>query len=41
MENLYDIIEFIPTSSVVLPKAPMKLIGVVNTDGLCMYSSEE
>ena len=41
MENLYDIIEFVPTSPVVLPEAPMKLIGVVNTDGIAMYSSEE
>ena len=41
MDNLYDIIEFVPTSPVVLPEAPMKLIGVVNTDGLTMYSSEE
>ena len=41
MDNLYDIIEFVPTSPVVLPEAPMKLIGVVNTDGLAMYSSEE
>jgi len=41
MENLYDIIEFVPTSPVVLPEAPIKLLGVVNTDGLTMYSSEE
>jgi hypothetical protein len=41
MENLYDIIEFVPTSPVVLPEAPIKLLGVVNTDGLVMYSSEE
>jgi len=41
MENLNDIIEFVPTSPVVLPEAPIKLLGVVNTDGLTMYSSEE
>ena len=41
MENLYDIIEFVPTSPVELPEVPMKLMGVVNTDGLYMYSLEE
>jgi hypothetical protein len=40
IENLHDIIEFIPTSPVELPEVPMKLMGVVNTDGLYMYSSE-
>jgi hypothetical protein len=41
MENLNDIIEFVPNSPVVLPEVPMKLIGVVNTDGLSTYSFEE
>jgi len=41
MESLYDIIEFVPTSPVELPEVPLKLMGVVNTDGLYMYSSEE
>jgi hypothetical protein len=41
MGNLYDIIEFVPTSPVELPEIPMKLMGVVNTDGLSMYSPEE
>lgn len=41
MENLYDIIEFVPTSPVVLPETPVKFLGVANTDGLAMYSSEE
>jgi hypothetical protein len=41
MDNLYDIVEFIPTSPVILPDTPMKLLGVINTDGLTMYSSEE
>jgi hypothetical protein len=41
IENLYDIIEFVPTSPVELPEIPMKLMGVVNTDGLSMYSPEE
>jgi hypothetical protein len=41
IENLYDIIEFVPNSPVELPEIPMKLMGVVNTDGLYMYSPEE
>jgi len=41
MENLSDIIEFVPTSPVELTEAPIKFMGVINTDGLCMYSSEE
>lgn len=41
LENLNDIIEFVPTSPVVLPEVPVKLMGVINTDGLYMYSSEE
>jgi hypothetical protein len=41
MENLYDIIEFVPTSPVELPEVPGKLMGVINTDGLYMYSTEE
>jgi hypothetical protein len=34
MENLNDIIEFVPTSPVVLPEVPVKFLGVINTDGL-------
>lgn len=41
IENLYDIIEFVPTSPVSLPEVPVKFLGVVNTDGIVMYSSEE
>jgi len=41
IENLYDIIEFVPTSPVSLPEEPVKFLGVVNTDGIVMYSSEE
>lgn len=41
IENLNDIIEFLPTLPVELPEVPVKLMGVVNTDGLSMYSSEE
>jgi len=41
MESLNDIIEFVPNSPVELPEAPLKLMGVVNTDGLYMYSPEE
>ena len=41
MENLNDIIEFVPTSPVVLPEVPVEFLGVRNTDGLAMYSIEE
>ena len=41
MDNLNDIIEFVPTLPVELPEVPVKFLGVINTDGLAMYSTEE
>jgi hypothetical protein len=41
MDNLNDIIEFVPISPEVLPEVPVKFLGVINTEGLAIYSSEE
>jgi hypothetical protein len=41
MDNLFDIIEFVPTSPMILPETPEKLLGVINKSGLYMYSTEE
>ena len=41
MDSLNDIVEFVPILPEVLPEAPVKFMGVINTDGLYTYSSEE
>ena len=41
IDNLNDILEFVSISPEVLPEAPVKFLGTINTDGLAKYSSEE
>ena len=41
MESLFDVIEYVPDSPVVLPEWPKESLGVINTDGFYMYSKKE
>lgn len=41
MESLFDIIEFVPTSPIVLPEWPEESLGFYNKCGFYRYSKEE
>lgn len=41
MENLFDIIEVVPTSPVILPEWPKEYLGVANEDGFYMYFRDD
>jgi hypothetical protein len=41
MDSLFDIIEFVPDSPVVLPELPKESLGVINPDGIYMYTKKE
>lgn len=41
MDSLFDIIEYVPTSPVVLPEWPETSLGIYHKCGFWMYSLEE